>query len=149
MSYSTFLYTTHATIYSISHTSLIRDNMMEKAKNQKVPTEIYQKVWKSIWTNLDGHDGECDPETADWVGDEDEADDHHEGRSHQHWLDGLKENGWTMVRISELFSFCDHILPGALFPSTGQCRWSRGGTQTPLENQMRKKDLEAGSRYYQ
>ena len=44
MSYSTFLYTTHATIYSISHTSLIRDNMMEKAKNQKVPTEIYQKV---------------------------------------------------------------------------------------------------------
>ena len=43
--------------------------------------------------HLDGHDGEGDPETADRVGDEDEADHHHERRRHQHGLDGLKKNG--------------------------------------------------------
>ena len=42
-------------------------------------------------TNLNGHDGEGDPETADRVGDEDEADHHHEGRRDQHRLDGLKK----------------------------------------------------------
>ena len=35
-------------------------------------------------TNLDRHDGEGNPEAADGVGDEDEADHHHEGRGHQH-----------------------------------------------------------------
>ena len=43
--------------------------------------------------HLDRHDGEGDPETADRVGDEDEADHHHERRGHQHRLDGLKWNG--------------------------------------------------------
>ena len=49
------------------------------------------KKYLTQLTNLDGHDGEGDPETADRVGDEDEADHHHEGRRDQHRLDGLKK----------------------------------------------------------
>ena len=64
-------------------------------------------------TNLNGHDGEGNPETADRVGDEDEADHHHEGRGDQHRLDGLKkkklsghrktlwtEIGWAQFQIN-------------------------------------------------
>ena len=64
---------------------------MEKSTTKKYA--YTPKKYLTEVTNLDGHDGEGDPETADRVGDEDEADHHHESRRHQHRLDRLKENG--------------------------------------------------------
>ena len=51
---------------------------------------------ESYDADLDGDDGQGDPERADEGGDEDEGDEHHHQRGHQHALDRLRPDGQVL-----------------------------------------------------
>ena len=51
--------------------------------------------------DLDGDDGEADPQGADEGGDEDEGDDDHDEGGDQHALDGLWADGQVLVDVDE------------------------------------------------